>query len=733
MITCRTCRPLYPALLYALLFCISCRQSNSRHSTWSVYKADAASTSYSALEQITDNNVQQLQTAWTFFPDSTAVNTGFASECNPIIIDSVMYITTGENKLYALNGGTGKTIWMFDPFAGGPNLSGEGGTTRGVAYWEEKGDKRILMTAGHYLMAIDATKGKSVQTFGNNGRIDLNIGMRDDPAKITVASTSPGIIYKNLLILGAWSNDASQSTPGYQRAYDVKTGKLVWTFHTIPHPGEPGYETWPKDAWKYAGGANDWGGMSLDEKRGLVFLATGSPSYDYYGPGRIGQNLFGNSVIALEAETGKLVWYFQTVHHDLWDYDLPAPPNLVTINRNGKKIDAVAQVSKTGFVYVLDRETGKPVFPIEEKPVPASDVPGEQAWPTQPFPTKPAPMSMHTFTESDLSSGDPAAHDSLVQTFRRLRYEGIFTPPSLQGTFTLPSSTGGAEWGGAAFDPETGMLYVKSNNSPEIAQMVETDKLFSQNSRFKRRTPFQRGAEIYKVYCSACHGNNREGTGEFPALTGIESKMPEEAALNRIKHGGGKMPAFENILQGNGQEEAIIDFLYGRTEAKAAPQQKASIVKTDSSANENNFADAWKKYRNIFAYRQFHDINGNPGIKPPFGLLNAINLNTGEYEWRTPVGNDERVNTDADQPTGELTMPGPMATRGGLVFIAGTKDKKLRAYRKTDGKLLWEGTLPGVGKANPATYQINGKQYIAITFSPTDEHPGGGVIAFSLR
>lgn len=715
-----------------LIFFLSCHEGTVRNKTWSVYKADAASTSYSGLDQINDNNVRQLKVAWIFLPDSSRINTGFVSECNPIIIDSVMYVTTGENKLYAINASTGKKIWLFDPFEGGPNVSGEGGTTRGVAYWEEKNDKRILMTAGHYLIAVNAITGEIIPTFGNNGKVDLNIGMRDDPSRISVSSTSPGIIYKNLIILGAWSNDAEQGTPGYERAFDVRTGNLVWTFHTIPHPGEPGYDTWPEDAWKYAGAANDWGGMSLDIKRGIVFLATGSPSYDYYGAGRIGQNLFGNSVVALDAATGKLIWYFQTVHHDLWDYDLPAPPNLVTITRNGKKIDAVAQVSKTGFVYVLDRETGKPVFPIEERPVPASDVPGEKAWPTQPFPTKPAPFSLHSFTEDDLSNYDATAHDSLVKLFRSLRYEGIFTPPSIRGSFTLPASTGGAEWGGAAFDPETGVLYVKSNNSPEIEQLMETDKLFGQGFGKKRKTSYQRGEEIYNIYCAACHGKNREGSNEFPALTGLGKKISEDAALNRIKFGGGKMPAFENILGNERMEEAIIDFLYDRKNGR--PETGRGVkVKKDFSRGEGGLENAWKKYRNISAYRPFKDINGNPGIKPPWGVLNAINLNTGEYEWRVPVGNNDKLNSDIKNPTGEVTMSGPSITAGNLIFIGGTRDKKIRAYRKTDGELLWEYVMPGVGKANPSVYSVGGKQFIAISFSPTDEHPAGGVITFSLE
>ena len=373
---------------------------NNQNRTWSAYKADAASSSYSVLQQVNKDNVHQLQLAWTFNPNDAAEGSRFgASQCNPIIIDGVMYTASARHRIYAINAGNGKQIWSFDPFNGGPG----GGSFRGVTYWEDGKDKRILFTGGDNLFALRAETGTPIPGFGKDGKVSMNVGIRDDPNIISVKPTSPGIVYKDLLIMGNEVSELYGAQPGYVRAYNIRTGKLEWTFHTVPKPGEPGYETWPKDAWKYAGGANDWGGMSLDEKRGMVFLATGSPSYDFYGADRPGKNLFGNCVVALDAKTGKLIWYFQTIHHDLWDYDLPAPPNLVTVERDGKKTDAVAQTSKVGFLYVLDRITGAPLFPVEERPVPASDVPGEQAWPTQPFPLKPRPYARQYMTAGDLS------------------------------------------------------------------------------------------------------------------------------------------------------------------------------------------------------------------------------------------------------------------------------------------------------------------------------------------
>ncbi|MEP7111579.1 MAG: PQQ-binding-like beta-propeller repeat protein, partial [Ferruginibacter sp.] len=501
--------------LFTAFLPISCNNDLNKNRAWRIYKADSESSSYSGLNEINKINVPRLKIAWIFnFNDALKGSRKGNSECNPIIIDGIMYVTSARHRVYAINAGNGRQVWSFDPFNGGVG----GGVSRGVTYWEDGNDKRILFTAGDNLFALNAQTGKLISSFGIEGKVSMNAGIRDDPNLISVKPTSPGIVYRDLIILGNEVSELYGAQPGYIRAYNTRTGRLEWTFHTIPKPGEPGYETWPKDAWKYAGGANDWSGMSVDEKRSMVFLATGSPSYDFYGADRKGKNLYGNCVVALNAATGKLLWYFQTVHHDLWDYDLPAPPNLVTVEKDGKKIDAVAQTSKVGFLYLLNRETGESLFPVEERSVPSSDVPGEESWPTQPFPLRPMPYSRQFMTADDLANFSPAAGDSLVNYFKELRYEGLFTPPSTKGTLNLPGTIGGSEWGGAAYDPATGILYVKSNDAPEIdlLQRVET------GNNPVNLSGYFAGKNIYMNYCIACHKENREGDEPlYPSLVGL--------------------------------------------------------------------------------------------------------------------------------------------------------------------------------------------------------------------
>jgi len=716
-----------------LVIFLGCHDDNNNEfATWGVYRGDATSASYSSLKQINKENVQLLKLAWIFYPNDTiAGSRSERSECNPIIIDSIMYITSARHRVYAINAGTGKRIWAFDPFNGGEG----GGVNRGVTFWQDGNDKRILFTAGNHLFALNAINGTLIKKFGENGKVNLNDGMRGDPNAISIVPTSPGIVFEDLLILGTEVSELYGAEPGYERAYNIRTGKLEWTFHTIPLPGEVGYETWPKDAWKYVGGANDWGGMSLDKNRGIVYLATGSPTYDSYGADRKGKNLFGNCVIALDAKTGKLKWYYQTVHHDLWDYDLPAPPNLVTIERDGKKIDAVAQVSKVGFIYLLNRETGEPIFPIEEKPVPPSDVPGEEAWPTQPFPSKPKPFARQFMTKEDLSDFSPEAHDSLLKQFNNLRYEGLFTPPSIQGTLSLPATVGGAEWGGAAYDPYTNILYVKSNESPEISLLQKIDR---NNKNLQGLSDYEKGRKLYMTYCAGCHGVDRNGNGlQNPSLVKISERKNKESILNKIRHGGGRMPSFADILKER-EEEAIIAYL-DKNKNKSASVTDDNLLEIQrnelavkNGKKEGNTEDSATRYLNVTAYRSFKDKDGNPGIKPPWGTLNAINLNTGEYEWKIPVGNIEKLQKEDGPVTGSQSMTGPIVTSGGLVFLGGMRDKKLLAFDKKTGNLLWQIVLPGMATSNPSTYMCNGKQFIAVSVSGNKENEGGSVMSFAL-
>ena len=620
-------------LITALSFSYNCKAQLNKDRTWSIYKADENSSNYSPLNQITTANVSQLQPAWTFtMHDKPAGSKPGTSQCNPIIVDGVLYATSANQWAYAVEAATGKQVWSFDPLDG--KQGGE--VNRGLTYWEAGNDKRILMSANNFLFALDARTGKPISSFGVNGKIDLKIGLRDAGNDFWVSSTSPGIIYKNLIIMGCRVPDIYGAQPGYIRAYDCRTGKLVWTFHTVPLPGEPGYETWLPDSYKVVGGVNNWAGMSIDSKRGMVFLALGSPSYDFYGKDRKGSNLYGNCVLALHAATGKHIWHFQTVHHDMWDYDLPAPPALVTIRHDGKQIDAVAQITKQGFVFVFNRETGESLFPIEERKAPASNLPGEEAFPTQPFPLKPKPFARQLITEADLTNYSAADHDSLVKKFRSMRYEGLYTPPDLKGTLMLPGTRGGGEWGGAAFDSATNILYIKSNDAPDLITIVKGTKQLSTE----------------------------------------QTAISQLATVNR-------------------------------------------------NANPDQFA-------NSTGYVTWKDPSGNPAITPPWGTLNALNLATGEYEWQIPLGNDSLKQHKGAPETGQEGKAGPIVTAGGVIFISGTEDKKLRALDKATGKLLWQTTLPALANATVCTYQVNGKQYVALSVGGTTENPSGFIMAFAL-
>ncbi len=716
------CRPMRtPIAPIALLLLAACSTPDG---SWRVYKADAESTSSSPLDQINTGNVSRLKLAWSFSPnDARKDSRGGSSECNPIIVDGVLYATSARHRVYAVNAGTGELIWSYDPFDGGEG----GGVSRGVTYWEDGNDKRILYTAGDHLFAHEAKTGKLIKSFGDSGRVSMNVGLRDDPSTISVIPTSPGIVFGNLLIMGAEVSELYGAQPGYIRAFDIPTGKLIWTFHTIPQPGEPGYDTWPDGAWKNVGGVNDWSGMSLDQKRGLVFLALGSPAYDFYGGDRIGKNLYGNSIVALDAKTGRYRWHFQTVHHDLWDYDLPAPPNLLTINKDGEKIDVVAQTTKTGFLFVLDRETGEPVFPVEERPVPRSTVPGEQSWPTQPFPVKPAPYARQSMTIDDLTAFSPANHDSLVKKMKSLRYEGLYTPPDLKGTLMLPGTRGGSNWGGGAVDPQSGILYVKSNDSPEIDMLTRIES----SSPAEGQSLFLQGRALYNTHCAACHGRDRNGDEPvYPSLIALEKKMSRDAALSKIKQGvGGRMPAFASIIKG--KEDALLDFLFSGKQARPTRRDR-DLQEIANNKKGSASADSGALYLNLTAFSHFNDPDGNPALKAPWGTLNAVNLNTGEYEWQVTLGDHPELRKPGDPPTGSGGSGGPIVTAGGLIFIGSTYDRKFRAFSKADGKLLWEIELPGVCNATPCTYSHGGKQYVAFSVAGNEKNPSGYILAYAL-
>jgi quinoprotein glucose dehydrogenase len=703
---CKLFLVLFPAFL--LFGCLSNRDKNKRKN-WEVYRGGAESNAYSGLDQINPDNVSQLKVAWTFHTEDS----GSTIECNPIIKDEVMYLTSPALKLMAVNAASGKLKWKFDPFQNEKPK----GVNRGVTYWEDGSDRRIYFSAGSNFYAINAETGSLIPSFGNKGMVDLRMGLSRDADKIEVDMSSPGIVYKKNIIVGSAVSESEGAAPGYIRAYDVLSGKIVWTFHTIPQPGEFGYDTWDDpDAWKKIGGANAWSGLSLDEKRGLVFIATGSCSPDFYGKSRKGKNLFANSVIAINASTGKLVWYYQTVHHDLLDYDLPAPPNLVTIEHDGKKMDAVAQVTKTGTIFVLDRETGKPIFPVEERKVPVSDVEGEVSWPTQPFPLKPSPFSRQKYTEEDLADISPEAKAFATEQLKNIRNEGIFTPPSLNGSMQLPGTRGGAEWNGASFDIQTGILYINANDIPNIRVLKKVEVSSSSGN-----STIQTGENLYQVNCATCHGIDRKGQALYPPLLNISKKFNRSQVLTRVTNGFGQMPSFRNLS--GSQKSAIIDYLF---------QKKVNTF--FKNANKGSGDSVTINYVNT-GYAQFLDKQGYPAVKPPWGTLNAIDLNTGEIIWKVPLGEYEELTKRGIPPTGTQNLGGTLVTAGGLIFVGATKDEKFRAIDKKTGKILWETRLPAGGYANPSTYEIEGKQYVVIAAGGGGKNvtkTGDSFVAFSL-
>ncbi len=673
---------------------------------WSVYNGGPGARHYSPLDQINTGNVRRLKLAWRY--DSHDQFPGSEMEANPIIINGVLYTTTPRLRVIALNAATGKLIWSFDPFQG--RTIKEKQRNRGVTYWTDGHDSRIFFVARQYLYALDAKTGKLIPSFGRDGRVDLRDGLGRNPATLSVSATSPGIIYKNLLIMGSLLPEDLPCPPGDIRAYDVHTGRIRWTFHTIPHPGELGYKTWPKNAWKYIGGANDWTGMTLDAKRGLVFASTGSAAFDFYGANRIGNDLFANCVLALNASTGKLVWYFQGVKHDLWDRDFPAQPVLVTIRKKGRMVDAIAQITKSGFVFVLDRATGKPLFPVEYRKVPASDVDGEKTASTQLFPVQPAPFARQEFNEDDVTDLTPAAHQAVLEKLRKLRHGGQFIPPSLQGTVIFPGFDGGGEWGGPAFDPETHMLYINANVMAWVLRLVP-------------RTPpkaHMSAHQLYLDHCANCHRDDLRGTPpEFPSLVGIGRKFTPAQIGHIISGGRGRMPAFSQLSPDS--VKALADFL-------------ATGVNRTVRTKSAEASPIWLKYR-IDGYNKFLDPNGYPAVKRPWGTLNALDLNTAKYSWRIPLGEWPQLAARGIHNTGSENYGGPLVTAGGLLFIAATThDRKFRAFDKITGKLLWETTLPAAGTATPATYKVDGRQYIVIGAGggKWGEPSGGSYVAFAL-
>jgi len=595
------------------------------YTTWTAYGGGAHSSQFTALTQINKTNVSQLQVAWTY---PVTGNITF----DPIVVDDVMYVQGTQNAIVALDAATGKEIWTH------PNQGAIG--ARGLNYWEspDRSDRRLVYLNAGNITELDAKTGNVITSFGNNGRVDLRTALWRD-VRNPLQTSNPGRIYKDIIIMSLPAQGAGyEANPDDVQAYDVRTGKVRWVFHTIPLPGEPNYDTWPDGAFKTAGGVHNWSELTVDEENGLAFIPTGTGRFDFYGGNRKGANLYANSLVALEASTGKVRWYQQLVHHDLWDYDLPQSPKLLTLRQNGRTIQAVAQATKMGFVFVFERLTGKPVFPIEERAVPQSDVPGEASWPTQPFPTKPAPFSRQSFTEKDVNPFlPPAALEAMKQKVRAARNEGLYTPPSLRGTISMPGHNGGANWGSGAVDPIKGELYIVAKNMPVMLRLVRSNE-------------------------EPTAGGALGGNPPSPIIS-----IDEEKKL--------MADASEALAKGPVRYTSPYDFLQSPT-------------------------------------------NGMTAIGPPWSQLTAYDLNTGEIKWQIPDGGvtpppGSNSNIPADSGA-HMPRGGPLVTGGGLLFVATASDRTVRAYDRDNGKVLWKTDLPTGSEGVPASYEVNGRQYVVF-------------------
>ena len=722
-------------LVFGILLLAGCKHKNGDDKmqagkNYPVYGGNKAGNRFSPLTQINVDNVKNLQLAWTYTateqPDTTKPFRTRETQCQPIVVDGILYGTSSNLELFAVNAATGQQIWRFEPMKNNQKFN----VNRGVMYWENGDDKRILYSAGALLYAINATTGKPVTTFGDTGKIDLHEGVATanlghDVSTLSVSSTSPGVIYKNTVVMGSSVSEAGDAAPGHVRGFDVVTGKLKWVFHTIPQPGEFGYDTWPKDAYKKIGGANNWSGLVVDEKRGTVYFGTGSPASDFYGGEREGANLFSDCVMSLNAETGKMNWYFQTTHHDLWDRDEPCPPNLATVKHKGKMVDVVVQATKDGLVYVLDRDKGTSLFPVEERPVPTKGLPGEHPFPTQKFPLKPLPFAHQMFTEADITDLSPEAHAFVKKRFDEMpNPNNKYIAPDTAGTFAYGYS-GGAEWGGNAIDPN-GILYQNANDQPWELVMINMESLN------KEMASLTHGNGLYLQNCAGCHGADRKGSPNvFPNLLNISARRNFDQINAIVKNGAGRMPSFAHLSDDD--RKSIINFLLDKEIKPARTAGGEHSIDIPTAQEKKADFPYVPRYINK-VWKPVRDQDGYPGVKRPWGTLNAIDLNTGDYLWRVPLGEYPELAKKGVATTGTESYGGPCVTAGGLVFMAGTKDNKIRAFDRKNGKQLWEYQLPAGGFATPVTYEVKGKQYVAISVGGArGGKPGGWYMAFALK
>ncbi len=692
----------------AAIFAASAPGNKSSGTDWTVVGGPRGM-HYSPLTQINCRNIKSLERAWQF--DSGDEFEGSEMQCNPLVLDGVLYATTPRLRVVALDAATGKMLWDFDAHRGEKMASKL--RNRGLVYWGDGDERRLFVGIDQYIYAIRAKDGQPIAEFGDKGRLDLHAGLGDEAKELTIEATSPGVVFKDLLIQGSLVAEDLPAAPGHIRAFDVRTGKMRWIFHTIPMPGEYGYDTWPSDGYKRLGGANSWAGLTLDREKGMVFAPTGSASFDFYGANRLGDNLFANCLIALDAETGRRIWHFKLVKHDVWDRDLPAAPTLVKVKQaNGKTVDALAQLTKYGRLWLFDEMTGKPLVPYQQVEVPPSDVDGEVLSRTQILPTEPEPYARQQVTPEILTTRTPEAHAAVLEQYAKVRSGPQFTPPSFQGTVIFPGFDGGGEWGGAAWDPKTGILYVNASEMAWILRLIPRNLGTGATS----------GSTLYRQNCAGCHRPDLRGSPpEFPSLIDVGSRLTREQVTSMVEHGGGRMPGFARL--GTGSVKVIVELL-----------MSGKDVPLDGAEHQKVTAFSPLKY-GIDGYNRWLDPDGYPAVAPPWGTLNAIDLNTRKYVWKKPLGEIPALAAQGLKNTGSENYGGSVVTAGGLLFIgATTHDRKLRAFDKATGEILWETELPAGGNATPAVYAVNGREYLVIGAGggKWGEKSGGSYVAFAL-
>lgn len=689
------------AVLFVTMTCAAQSVPKAAGDDWYSYGGDAGGTHYSTLKQITKANVGQLKEAWRFVtPDAGS------TEATPLIVNGTMYVVTPRQSVIALDAATGKQKWVFDSGVG------VNAATRGLALWTDGKQTRLFNAVASYIYAIDAADGTAIKEFGYNGRIDLRQNLDNTPPTISYSLSTPAVVYKDMLVIGGRVSENTPSAPGDERAFDVHTGKLRWVFHTIPTPGEPGAETWPPNPREaLMGGANAWAGSIIDTARGIVFIATGSAGDDFYGVRRPGNNLFANCVLALNANTGKLLWYFQATHHDLWDSDFAAPPVLLTVNSHGKRVDAVAATNKFGFVYIFDRVTGKSLFPIIETKVPASTVPGEMASPTQPIPTLPKPLAKQTLARDEVTNRTPEMRAWAQQQWDTLLGPTqIFTPLSIgKDTLISPGWKGGVEWGGLSVDPQKGVLFANVNNVYSLGSLADA-------STYRQAG---QGERVYRQQCQVCHGAEMKGAPPaIPSLIDVGKRLQNEDIAGVIQKGRGAMPGFTG-LQGPAVANLIAYLTTGKDAPNAGGQQRPG-------GGGGGLQNAIPNPFTFTGYRYFNDPEGYNAGGYPWGTLNAIDMNTGKYLWTVPFGEHTELAEKGLTDTGAGSHGGTFLTSTGVLFAGGSEyDLKFRAFDSATGKILWTGALPGHGNATPATFAVNGKQYVVIAANPAERGGGG--------